>query len=148
MKKLLTVIALSLLFPLLSSAQDQKLMEIVDRLGTDRIQAVVECSIVTQNGRFRIKAELLVQGDCYFAKSSGYSIHCNGSTRWTVDEAHKEVYVERAYGLKELSDFESVVEDIKIRKVEYLPLSDDMSPFSFNTENLGKSWIVTDLRQE
>lgn len=148
MKKIITAILVFFALPLLSSAQDEQLMQIAEQLEYKRISANIECTISTYEGDFRVRAEILVQGDCYYAKSSGYRIYCNGGTRWTVDDAHREVYVDKARGLAELEHFASSVKDLKIRKIDYLPLSDDLSSFAFDTSGLAKDWIITDLRQE
>ena len=131
-----------------SSAQDIQLAQIAEHLYTNRISADFDCNISTNEGDFSVRAEILVQGDCYFAKSSGFRIFCNGNTRWTVDDSNKEVYIDKAYGLAELEEFVSSVHNLNIRKVNYLPLSDDLSAFVFDTKKLGKDWLITDLRQE
>ena len=148
MKRLIIAILAILALPMFSAAQDEKLMETAAQLESKRISANIECSISTHEGEFRVRAEILVEGNCYYAKSSGLRIFCDGSTRWTVDDAHKEVYIERSEGLAELESFASSVKDLKIRKIDYFPISGDKSSFTFDTGKLGNEWIITDLRQE
>lgn len=129
-------------------AQDSRLEKIVSMVQTSRISASVECRSFIQETMVTLNAEILAQGDCYYAESFGYKIYCNGDTRWTVDSENKEVYIEKAGGIMELADFIHMVEDLQIKRLQQFPLSEDLSAFSFNTEGLDKEWIITDLRQE
>ena len=131
-------------------AQDSRLENIVAMVQTNRVSASVECKafVAESSTPVTIKADILAQGDCYYAESFGYRIYCNGTTRWTVDSENKEVYIEKAGGIMELADFIHMVEDLQIKKLQQSALSEDLSAFIFNTEGLGKEWIITDLRQE
>ena len=131
-------------------AQDSRLENIVAMVQTNRVSASVECKVFVAESStpVTIKADILAQGDCYYAESFGYRIYCNGTTRWTVDSENKEVYIEKAGGIMELADFIHMVEDLQIKKLQQSALSEDLSAFIFNTEGLGKEWIITDLRQE
>lgn len=129
-------------------AQDSRLEKIVSMVQTSRISASVECRSYTQETMVTLNAEILAQGDCYYAESFSYKIYCNGDTRWTVDSENKEVYIEKAGGIMELADFIHMVEDLQIKRLQQFPLSEDLSAFTFNTEGLDKEWIITDLRQE
>lgn len=129
-------------------AQDSRLENIVAMVQTNRVSASVECRIFTQETVITLNAEILAQGDCYYAESFGYKIYCNGNTRWTVDSVHKEVYIEKAGVIMGLADFIHMVEDLQIKRLQQFPLSEDLSAFSFNTEGLDKEWIIIDLSQE
>ena len=129
-------------------AQNSQLEKIASLLKTSRISASVECRTFTQETLITINAEILAQGDCYYAESFGYKIYCDGNTRWTVDNENKEVYIEKAGGIKELADFIHMVEDLQIKRLQELPKSEDFSAFTFDTSKLDKEWIITDLRQE
>ena len=63
-----------------------------------------------------------------------------------VDPESKEVYIETAGGIEELVPWQDNLEDLSLTDVRYLPLSDDLSPFTFDTTALDTSWVVTDLR--
>ena len=73
-------------------------------------------------------------------------IYSDGATRWTVDPASKEVYIEPADGLAELVAYRDSLAELKITGLKYLPLLDDLSAFRFDTATLDASWVVTDLR--
>ena len=73
-------------------------------------------------------------------------IYCDGKTRWTVDPESKEVYIETAEGIEELALWQDNMKELSLTDVRYLPLSDDLSPFTFDTAALDASWVVTDLR--
>lgn len=143
MKKwILTLLAL---LPLTAAAQKYTLDTVAAHLDTDRISLHYACTIA-QPAPVQLSGELLVQGDCYRAKGNGMEIYCNGTIRWTVDPESKEVYIETAGGIEELVPWQDNLEDLSLTDVRYLPLSDDLSPFSFDTAALDASWVVTDLR--
>ena len=81
--------------------QDSRLENIVAMVQTNRVSASVECKVFVAESStpVTIKADILAQGDCYYAESFGYRIYCNGTTRWTVDSENKEVYIEKAGGI-------------------------------------------------
>ena len=56
------------------------------------------------------------------------------------------MYIEAANGLEELLEYRDSLSALKISDLKYLPLSDDLSAFRFNTAGLGGDWVVTDLR--
>ena len=135
---------LPLLLSLTAAAQPQ-LGEIAAHLQTDRISLRYACT-VTQDTPVKLSGVLLIQGECYRAKGNGLEIYCDGATRWTVDPASKEVYVETAEGLEELLSWRDSLTELTLSEVEYLPISDDLSAFRFDTASLDSSWVVTDLR--
>ena len=134
-----------LLLTIAAGAQTRQLSEVAAHLQTDRISLRYACT-VTQDTPVKLSGVLLVQGECYRAVGNGLEIYCDGATRWTVDPASKEVYVETAEGLEELLSWRDSLTELTLSEVEYLPLSDDLSAFRFDTASLDSSWVVTDLR--
>ena len=136
---------LPLLLSLTAAAQQPQLSEIAARLQTDRISLRYDCTY-TEDTPVKLSGTLLIQGDCYRAVGNGMEIYCDGATRWSVDPASKEVYIEPAEGLSELLEYRNALTELKITELKYLPLSDDLTPFRFDTTALGPDWVVTDLR--
>ena len=145
MKRLIISLLAVLLLPLAAGAQQPQLAGIAAHLQTDRISLHYDCTY-TQDAPMRLTGTLLIQGDCYYAKGNGMEIYCDGATRWTVDPDSKEVYIEPAEGLAELVAYRDSLSELKITELKYLPLSDDLAPFRFDTAALGSDWVVTDLR--
>ena len=143
MKKFIQLL-LPLLLSLPAAAQPQ-LDQIAAHLQTDRISLHYACTY-TEDTPVKLSGTLLIQGDCYRAVGNGMEIYCDGATRWSVDPASKEVYIEPANGLEELLEYRNALTELKITELKYLPLSDDLSPFRFDTAALGSDWVVTDLR--
>ena len=139
------ILILVTLLPLTAAAQRYTLDTVAAHLRTDRISLQYACTIA-QPAPVQLSGNLLIQGDCYRAKGNGMEIYCNGTTRWTVDPESKEVYIEAAGGIEELVPWQDNLEDLSLTDVRYLPLSDDLSPFTFDTTALDTSWVVTDLR--
>ena len=117
----------------LTAATQPQLGEIAAHLQTDRISLHYDCTY-TEDTPVKLSGVLLIQGDC------------DGATRWSVDPESKEVYIEPAEGLAELLDYRNSLTELKITELKYLPLSDDLAPFRFDTAALGPDWVVTDLR--
>ena len=136
---------LPLLLSLTAAAQQPQLSEIAAHLQTDRISLRYDCTY-TEDTPVKLSGILLIQGDCYRAVGNGMEIYCDGATRWSVDPASKEVYIEPAEGLVELMEYRNSLSALKISDLKYLPLSDDLTPFRFDTAALGSDWVVTDLR--
>ncbi len=139
------ILILIALLPLTAAAQQYTLDAVAAHLATDRISLHYACTLA-QPTPVQLSGELLIQGDCYRAKGNGMEIYCDGTTRWTVDPESKEVYIETAGGVEELVPWQDDLEDLSLTEVRYLPLSDDLSPFSFDTAALDADWVVTDLR--
>ena len=144
MKKFILFL-LPLLLSLTAAAQQPQLSEIAAHLQTDRISLRYDCTY-TEDTPVKLSGILLIQGDCYRAVGNGMEIYCDGATRWSVDPASKEVYIEPAEGLAELMEYRNSLSALKISDLKYLPLSDDLTPFRFDTAALGSDWVVTDLR--
>ena len=136
---------LPLLLSLTAAAQQPQPSEIAAHLQTDRISLRYDCTY-TEDTPVKLSGILLIQGDCDRAVGNGMEIYCDGATRWSVDPASKEVYIEPAEGLVELMEYRNALTELKITELKYLPLSDDLSPFRFDTAALGSDWVVTDLR--
>ena len=145
MKQLLITLLTALFLPLAAGAQQTQLAELAAHLQTDRISLRYDCTY-TQDAPLRLTGTLLIQGECYSARGNGMEIYCDGVTRWTVDPESKEVYIENAEGLEELVAYRDSLSDLTLSDVRYLPLSEDLSGFRFNTSALGNDWVVTDLR--
>lgn len=144
MKKIL--LSLLVLLPLAAAGQSaQQLEQIAAHLATDRISLHYDC-VFTQEAPLHLTGVLLIQDDCYRAKGNGMEIYCDGSSRWTVDPASKEVYIETAEGLEELLSWRDSLTELKITEVKYLSREEDLSVFRFDTASLDSSWVVTDLR--
>ena len=139
------ILILVTLLPLTAAAQRYTLDTVAAHLRTDRISLQYACTIA-QPAPVQLSGDLLIQGDCYRAIGNGMEIYCDGTTRWTVDPESKEVYIETAGGIEELVPWQDNLEDLSLTDVRYLPLSDDLSPFTFDTTALDTSWVVTDLR--
>lgn len=128
---------------------------------------------------FTIKGELpvngsgnvVIQGEAFRTSGNGLTVCCNGTTRWTVDENAKEVYIEkvapgekagniiRGY-LKDIVNYSSGKDSLKgvvkrdgntvevsLHNIRISEPGDDMSRFTFDTGALDPAiWIVNDLR--
>lgn len=135
----------TLLLSLTAVAQQPQPAELAARLQTDRISLRYACTL-TQDTPVKLSGTLLIQGECYRAIGNGVEIYCDGKDRWTVDPASKEVYIEPAGGLEELLAWKDSITELSLTEVKYLPLSDDLSAFRFDTASLDAAWVVTDLR--
>lgn len=145
MLKKLTSFLAGLLLTAAAGAQQAQISEILARLQTDRIEFRFSC-VFTRDTPVQLSGTLLLQGGCYRAEGQGMQIYCDGSTRWTVDPAAKEVYVEEPEGMEELFTLRDALSDIRISDLRFRPLSEDLSVFRFDTAALGPDWVVTDLR--
>ena len=135
---------LVLLLPFAAAAQPQ-LAEIAAHLQSERVSLHYDCTY-NEDTPVKLSGDLVIQGDCYLAKGNGVEIYSDGTTRWTVDPASKEVYIEAADGLAELVAYRDSLSELKITALKYLPLLDDLLAFRFDTAALDASWVVTDLR--
>ena len=139
------IVILIALLPLTAAAQRYTLDTVAAHLRTDRISLQYAFTIA-EPAPVQLSGTLLAQGECYRAIGNGMEIYCDGTTRWTVDPESKEVYVETAEGIEELALWQDNMKELSLTDVRYLPLSDDLSPFTFDTAALDASWVVTDLR--
>ena len=139
------IISLLVLLPLVAAAQNPQIAEIAAHLETSRVSLRYDCTFM-QDAPVKLSGTLLIQGSGYLAKGNGMEIYCDGQTRWTVDPAAKEVYIEPAEGLEELLVYQENLSELVLSEVRYLPLSEEEEPFRFDTASLGDEWVVTDLR--
>ena len=165
-----TCIVAALLSCIPSGAQDGSLA---------RAEALLEGSRISFSYTYELLEGLpvkgsgaaVLQGNSYVLTEGSAGVFCNGTDRWTVDTAAKEVYIEAAGGEKDI--FGNVAE--VLRKFEDLrfdgktlsgkatlpdgrrvsctatllkraPASSDTSFFVYDTSSLDSSWIITDLR--
>ena len=147
MKKLTLYIISSLFLCLAANGQEKVAREILGRLETNRVSFTYSCTM-NEDLPVRLDGTIIAQGECYLAKGNGLEIYSDGTTRWTVDQKAKEVYLEKAGGIEEILDNRDAVKDLKISDLKYLPLQDETRTFTFDTSKLDASWVVTDLRQE
>ena len=135
------------------------------RVSCDYTYRTVSGTVLTGTGN------AVLQGDCYCLKGNGLEIISDGKTRWTVDPAGKEVYVEAATEFnKIISDIESFLRGIPDLKYENGVMTGTVQvpgedfalfctisnvrresgkggkEFSFDTAGLDASWVITDLR--
>jgi len=115
---------------------------------------------------------VVINGDWYLTRSKGLDVYCDGKSRWVVDTAAKEVYIENAGGtgeffasmdriLSQVDDLQltssgasGVFTDTSSGEVVNFVFSDmkktepgeDVSEFRFCVEALDSDWVVTDLR--
>ena len=139
------ILILIALLPLTAAAQKYTLDAVAAHLRTDRISLNYSFTIA-EPAPVQLSGALLAQGECYRAIGNGMEIYCDGTTRWTVDPESKEVYIETAESIEELALWQDNMKELSLTDVRYLPLSDDLSLFSFDTAALDASWVVTDLR--
>lgn len=145
MKKILFLLLALLPFAAAAQPAQQQISEIAPHLATDRISLHYACTY-TQDAPVKLSGALLIQGECYRAVGNGMEIYCDGTTRWTVDPASKEVYIETAEGLAELLAYRDSLTELSLTEVRYLSWSDNLSAFRFDIAGLGDDWVVTDLR--
>ena len=139
------ILILIALLPLTAAAQQYTIGAVAAHLRTDRISLNYAFTIA-EPAPVQLSGTLLAQGECYRAIGNGMEIYCDGKTRWTVDPESKEVYIETAEGIEELALWQDNMKELSLTDVRYLPISDDLSPFTFDTAALDASWVVTDLR--
>lgn len=127
------------------SAQEALGREILSRLNDNCV--TLDYSLVYSSPTpLVLRGSLIIQQDCYKAVGQGVEIYCDGAARWTVDTEAKEVYIEKAYGLEEVLQYQDGVSNLELRNVKYLPLKPNKEDFRFKTKGLDKTWVVTDLR--
>ena len=121
--------------------------KVLEKLGTNRVSATYDCTIVQNNIPVRLSGKALVQGNCFHLNGNGMEIWCDGEKLWYVDPESKEVYIENALMLDEyIKENIGAVKDINLTDVLYSEISEDLSAFRLDTAALDKSWVVTDLR--
>lgn len=148
--------------------------------GADYVKALVENNRVSfsytlsPKGHKKVKMEgkAVIDGDCYRLHGNELEILCNGETKWTIDTAAKEVYIEAAESTRDfianMPGWISNVKDLKVSgttvsgtyedasqdqamsfkfsSISSSPLSGSTEGFSYDTAPLGGDWVITDLR--
>lgn len=99
------------------------------------------------DGKVHYNGTATIQAPCFKAKGNGLEIYCDGTSRWTVDRESKEVYIETAEGPESYLSYLDGVTDLKAMNPVKEAISDDITPFIFDTSALDSSWVITDLRQ-
>ena len=120
----------------------------------------------------RMDGKAVVDGACYSLSGNGLEIYCDGTTKWTVDNEAKEVYIESSEGTRDFlmnpsawmdkvtglkssgttvsGTFEDKQAgqafDFKFTSLASAPLSGSTEGFVFDASSLGSDWVVTDLR--
>ena len=118
---------------------------ILGRLETERVSLKYKI-VLDSEPPIHLEGSLTLEGNCYLAVGNGLEIYSDGSTRWTVDPAEKEVYIENSDGIREVLQYRDSLTDFSISELRYLDWSEDLSAFVFDTAKLSPDWIVTDLR--
>lgn len=144
---LLTLTMLSLIALYAQIMPTRQIEEILAKLDSSRVSLRYDCTLQQPAG-LRLNGTLILQGNCYRASGNGMEIYCDGKTRWTVDPEEKEVYIETSGGTKEILNGENTLKSLSINDIKYIPLSNDLRDFRFDTSGLGSDWVVTDLREE
>ncbi len=144
-----------------------------------KVEALLEGSRISFNYSYEVLEGLpvkgsgaaVLQGNSYVLTEGTAGVFCNGTDRWTVDTASKEVYIEAAGGENDifgnvssiLRKFEGLRFDGKTlsgkatlpdgRRIsctatilKRTPESADGSFFVYDTSRLDSSWVITDLR--
>ena len=120
----------------------------------------------------KLEGKVLIDGECYHIWGNQLEIICDGVTKWSVDQAAKEVYIEKSDGTREFlvnpSSWEKKVKDMKVSgntatgswtddmeghyftfkfsSISSAPLSGTTKGFDVDVQSLGSDWVVTDLR--
>lgn len=155
-----------------SAAQDGEILaKVLEWVASRRISASYRYETggeVTVTG----SGTLLLDGGCYLLRGNGLDVYCDGVTRWTVDPAAKEVYIEAAAegqdyfshpeafvsqvsGLREeggtitgvfTDSGKGTVIRFSFSSIVGSPQQHRTQEFAFDTAALDASWVVTDLR--
>lgn len=147
MRHLTLIVAAILLAPALFGQEIPE--RILEHIDDSRISLDYSCTVKAQPP-FDNRGSLIIQGNCYRLRTSGFEIYCDARSRWTVDTASKEVVIEPSEGTAEfLGDTEgylSMVENLKLSNVRYAEPDNDIGIFVYDCAGLGDDWVVTDLR--
>ena len=148
--------------------------------GAEYVKTLVENNRVSfsytlsPKGHKKVKMEgkAVIDGVCYRLHGNELEIVCDGQTKWTIDVAAKEVYIETAESTRDFianmpgwignvkdlkvsgSTISGTYEDasqgqamtFKFSSISSSPLSGSTEGFSYDAASLGGDWVVTDLR--
>lgn len=148
MRKRITIALFAALLPLLASGQND-ISALIGNLESHRVSLSYSCT-VKLDVPMKSQGKLIAQQNCYKLSSAGLDIYCDGTSRWTVDNSSKEVYIESSPGIKEFlgnsREYLDKLSDVKLSDVTIGPADTDTSIFTFDEKSLDSGWIVTDLR--
>ena len=152
---------------------------IMAQSGTESLKQLLEGNRVsfsyalTATDKVQVKTNgtALIDGECYRISGNGLDIYCDGSTKWTIDNQAKEVYLEPSEGTREfLADPSALLEHVhnltvgekvvsgvfrdpagmevtfRFTSIKSSAQSGSTSGFTFDTSSLSSDWVVTDLR--
>ncbi|MCQ2176538.1 MAG: hypothetical protein MJY41_01195 [Bacteroidales bacterium] len=144
------VIALLALFAsCMAFGQTELAQTLLGKLNTHKVSFSYSCT-VNLDVPMKSSGTITAQQNSYRLTTAGMDIYCDGTTRWTVDTATKEVYIENATGLREyLADTQRYLDnlsDIELSDVKVEPVDTREGIFRFDEKSLDSSWVVTDLR--
>lgn len=170
MKKLLSILV-ALLACALASAQGGDAAAMLEHFAGKKVSFNYS---LDSDGLLPVPKEgsVVIDGNCFCIKSKALEVWCDGTTRWTVDNEAKEVYIEDDGGLEtmysRLLEMASGVSGMKVSgdslsgtwagdegsgEIKFIITSivtteagTDTAPFVFRASRLGKEWVVTDLR--
>ena len=150
MRRLRAILIILVCTAALASAQGQggvnaaQIDKIVAMVRDSRVSCVYDFLL---EGKVKCTGSITVQVPCYKASGNGIDIYSDGSLRWTVDPAAKEVYIELSGGPEEYLGYLESISELKLVGVKKSPPSSDLSAFTFDVSALGKDWVITDLRE-
>ena len=150
MKRILTILALLAGMCFQLGAQEDMVASLMERLQHERLTFTYSCTIDAGGLPVNSSGTVTAQGNCYKVSAQGVDIYCDGSTRWLVDTAAKEVYIEAAEGLGEFlaapQDYLGALSDLKYSTPKSVPATEELGDFRFDCSKLDDNWVVTDLR--
>ena len=170
MKRRMTTLLLGAILCCTSFAQSE-VEKMLQTVSTKRVSLDYDFSSIG-NTTIKGSGSLIINGNCFKSNGNGLEISCDGSTRWTIDNFAKEVYIENASGT---SDFLSnpevflnnvtsisisgkkisgiwkdpangIESEFTLSNIKESELKEDCSEFTFDTTAIGSGWVVTDLR--
>lgn len=170
MKKLITALCLAAIC-IGAAAQDSQ-AALKSLLEDNRVSFKYHLSAPAAKFKFVKEGDAVVDGKCYRIYGNELDIRCDGVSKWTIDEASLEVYIESSEGAAEFlanpaAYFELISElkydgktvsgifhdqsqgaDLYFRldNIVSEPLTGSAEGFTLDTASLGPEWVITDLR--
>lgn len=170
MKRLIMALALCALC-LSATAQDAQ-TRLRQMLESGRISFKYHLSAPAAKLKWVKEGDAVIDGACYRIYGNELDIRCDGTTKWTVDEASLEVYIESSEGTVEFlanpAAYLDMMRDLKVDgstvtgifheasqdadiyfrldNIKTSPFSGSTDGFTVDTASLDKGWVVTDLR--
>jgi len=121
--------------------------ELYSHLETNRITFDYSCAL--SGISLEAEGKVIMQGDCYRADVNGTVVICDGKTVWSIDSGTREVYIDNPPqgGVRALKKYKNDFKSLSFSNIRYLPLSEDLSEFSFDVSTLDpQKWDIVDLR--